>query len=685
MSSAELTGINFDVTGTADTSAIEKVTNLLSGLRNSLHGVQKSVDGTKNKFSTMLKTISSKIPEPIKNLVGLKNPLTALKDEADGVRKKFDNLLGSLKRIAFYRLIRTAIKAIAQGFKEGMQNAYQFSRAGGDMGVFAASMDRIATSTLYLKNSLGAMVMPIMNMIAPALDYIIDKFVAVLNVVNQLFALFSGAGSWTQALKYPKAYADAAGTATGKVKELQKTILGFDEINKLNKQNEPSGGGGASGLNYGKMFKQSPFDTLLKKFFDEKDWKGLGTYLGNKINEAIASVPWAELGKKFGEKLDMIFQVAYWTLKTIDFTALGGYIATFLSNAINNVEWEYFGRLMVRKVTAMFDFAIGFLLGMDWGGVAHALSSGIMGYLFEWGEWLGSIDWVAFGNGLWNSFVDFVTNFDWAGVIQAAFYAIGSVLGALVGFLGGIITGFMDTVINDVVTPTLESLSRKLGEDGISGFLEGILDIAVGIGTWIKEHVIDPFVEGFKSALGIHSPSTVMREIGTQTLQGFFNGVSQKFNEMHTWLQNKISAIKNVFNFTWSFPKIQLPYIPTPHLSWDTYDVFGSSFSIPRISFYAKGGFPNKGDLFMANEAGAEMVGSMGNRTAVANNQQIVEGIRQGVRDANADELRLMREQNDLLRDILAKEGTATVTLSSVTTALQRKNQRDGGTYVPVG
>ena len=56
---------------------------------------------------------------------------------------------------------------------------------------------------------------------------------------------------------------------------------------------------------------------------------------------------------------------------------------------------------------------------------------------------------------------------------------------------------------------------------------------------------------------------------------------------------------------------------------------------IPHIPFFEDGGFPNEGQLFIAREAGAEMVGAMGRRTAVANNDQIIEGISAGVSVAN--------------------------------------------------
>jgi hypothetical protein len=53
-----------------------------------------------------------------------------------------------------------------------------------------------------------------------------------------------------------------------------------------------------------------------------------------------------------------------------------------------------------------------------------------------------------------------------------------------------------------------------------------------------------------------------------------------------------------------------------------------------KFKAYAMGGFPTDGEMFIAREAGPEMVGSIGNRTAVANNDQIVESVSRGVYQA---------------------------------------------------
>lgn len=79
----------------------------------------------------------------------------------------------------------------------------------------------------------------------------------------------------------------------------------------------------------------------------------------------------------------------------------------------------------------------------------------------------------------------------------------------------------------------------------------------------------------------------------------------------------------------------------------------------------ATGGFVDKGQLFVAREAGPEMVGSIGNRTTVANNDQIVEGIAHGVASANIVQNQLLREQNQILMGILQKSGNVTIGASS--------------------
>lgn len=121
------------------------------------------------------------------------------------------------------------------------------------------------------------------------------------------------------------------------------------------------------------------------------------------------------------------------------------------------------------------------------------------------------------------------------------------------------------------------------------------------------------------------------------------------------------------------------------HTLWDLSPI-GALVNLGKSIFgFADGGFPDAGQLFIAREAGAEMVGSLGGHTAVANNDQIVEGIREGVEAAMERQNQLLRRQNELLQALLEKEGSAEINVSSFYQAVNRTNQRNGKTIIPVG
>ena len=111
-------------------------------------------------------------------------------------------------------------------------------------------------------------------------------------------------------------------------------------------------------------------------------------------------------------------------------------------------------------------------------------------------------------------------------------------------------------------------------------------------------------------------------------------GITDKINSAKEAVKKAIDAIKGFFKFEWSLPQIKIPHFG---IEWDTQGAVAKAFQkiglqgLPKlkVDWFAEGGFPTKGDLFVANEAGAEWVGSMNGRTAVANQDQISTGIRQ--------------------------------------------------------
>lgn len=100
-----------------------------------------------------------------------------------------------------------------------------------------------------------------------------------------------------------------------------------------------------------------------------------------------------------------------------------------------------------------------------------------------------------------------------------------------------------------------------------------------------------------------------------------------------------------------------------------------------RINTFGDGGFPQMGELFIAREAGPELVGSIGGRTAVANNDQIVNGIAAGVSEAMAAQNALLAEQNQLLLEILNKDPSIQLDGRELIAGIDQRRSRNGYSF----
>lgn len=141
-----------------------------------------------------------------------------------------------------------------------------------------------------------------------------------------------------------------------------------------------------------------------------------------------------------------------------------------------------------------------------------------------------------------------------------------------------------------------------------------------------------------------------MKSTITEKLSGIITEAGNKWETIKSTFRGAIDYLKGLFDFEWKLPDLKLPHF---NVSWND---IGMGVSLPSIGidWYAKGGFPDIGQLFVARESGPEMVGTMGGRTAVANNDQIVEGISDGVFDAVYDAMRrIMSDQNNDGGDIV--------------------------------
>lgn len=227
---------------------------------------------------------------------------------------------------------------------------------------------------------------------------------------------------------------------------------------------------------------------------------------------------------------------------------------------------------------------------------------------------------------------------------------------------------------------TLFSKDGGIGKIVSDGF-DFIKTQANGVISWIKNNFFSSSSSGNKanSLPGVGTLGATKLPAGTGAL-GLGAGVGLGLSGGIQWWKDMIGTWKDSDKSTGTkfFETIK-------HTMWDL-SPLGALVNIGKKIFgFANGGFPDAGQLFIAREAGAEMVGSLGGHTAVANNDQIVEGIREGVEAAMERQNQLLRRQNELLQALLEKEGSTEVNVSSFYQAVNRTNQRNGKTIIPVG
>lgn len=236
-----------------------------------------------------------------------------------------------------------------------------------------------------------------------------------------------------------------------------------------------------------------------------------------------------------------------------------------------------------------------------------------------------------FFSGLWTgivkTFSPAVTWFSdlWKSVSQTfedVFYNIGVLVSGTwetIKIVWGIVSGWFDT---NVIQPVASFFSGLW--DGISSWAikswNKISTVFSGIAAWFDANVIRPIV-GFFTDLWTDITVIFGKVVGF--FKGIINGVLSGLNSAISYAFGGINSIlRSIRGFSIA------GFTPFSGLR---------EISVPQIPMLADGGFVDQGQLFIAREAGAEMVGSIGRRTAVANNDQIVEGIATATREGNED------------------------------------------------
>lgn len=546
-----------------------------------------------------------------------------MKSQLGGLVSPLVKVVKMFGRIAMYRLVRSAIKAISTAAKEGVNNLVMYSAAlnSTDAAAANATMSEYATTLLQVKNTLGAALMPILTALLPVINTIASAFITAANAVNMFFQALQGKTTFTKAKKSTVDYAKSLKTATGAAKELQKTLLGFDEINRLNAENK--GGGGAAGADFSNMFEEAEINEKVKKFAEK--WQKIIDAI-NKFIHSVIGILTTALG------LFVIGALLTFTGANIPL-GIGLMIAGAVIFGKEIAEkWDEIPKKL-RTVIMKIMVAVGF--GIATIGILLAFSGANIplgiGLIIAGAAILGAacaLDWEEVKNALQGTL----------GAIMAALSAFNLVLGAVLTFSGANIPlgiGLMISGLAGLVTVGVANW------DSIRKFLTR---------TWeaIKKDASTPLG---KLAIGVVLLFSGHTAIGLGMVNAaclqFFHPEEPNYENAFYPIKKAWENIKN-----WWETSVQRTLDMWKQSVSSVFMIggggsgregkFGRSGNA-TVGKFASGGFVTSGQLFYARESGPELVGSIGGRSAVANNDQIVEAVSNGVYNAIAPLMSGMR------------------------------------------
>ena len=484
---------------------------------------------TQNKLSSFFEAFKQKIEQ-------VKPSMSSIKNSFKGLPKITQNITNN-------------IKGMGTGLRQGIGNVMKYAMAlfslrsiysvlSGCANTWLSSQNagakQLSANIEYMKYAMG-------SALAPVIQFVTNLVYQLMKAIQSVAYALTGVNIFAKASA--SSYASMAGNAKKAKNETKSLSNIHSEINNVsdNNSNSDSGSGGTTAPS----FDLSKVDNTANSIIDaikNGDWYQVGATIGEKLNETMNSIPWDKIqntAKKIGTNLA---QLLNGFIAMTDWNQVGNTFAQGLNTVI------YFGQSFVNT----FDFSkLGKSIGttisstirnIDWKALGDTLSSGIKGIFDTISGFFENFDWTVVVDGLFN----FIEGFDWNGVSESIFNALGSAFASFINL--GMILG---EKINEAIDEAGNFFSEKIKECGgniVEGIFKGIIEALGNLGQWVIDHIFTPFIEGFKNVFGIHSPSTVMAELGTYIIQGLLDGISSLVDSIKQIWENIKQTVISTFN-----------------------------------------------------------------------------------------------------------------------------------------
>lgn len=413
----------------------------------------------------------------------------------------------------------------------------------------------------------------------------------------------------------------------------------------------------------------------LKHLYAVLSWDNVGgkiTAFANaftiSFNSLVDNINWDLMGRTIGAGINSLTNTVKLFVEGIDWKNLGKSFANGLMGLVKEVDWKNLGNTIGSWFMVAFDVFYGFVSNLDYSEIGTAIGNGINGFFerfdgktiatginkFLYGifdlitESASTIDWSNIGKEI----SDFIFKIDYAGILKKfcvafmeLFKGVDEAVVVISKELGDVVESVFSKgweSIKKVFEPVSDFFSKKF-----SDAKKSIEDAFGNIDSWFKEK-LDSIKKIYSDIKGYFSKKFGEAYDGIKNIFGgigdFFGGVwesiKSKFSDIgamageavggafKSTINGAIRLIEKTINNGFGFINGAIDFInKIPGVSIPKFDMV----SLPRL---ANGGMLNSGQMFIAREKGPELVGTYGNKTAVMNNNQIVQSVSNGVRSA---------------------------------------------------
>lgn len=205
--------------------------------------IKKEFDRMKNSADKAFKTASS----GAKKIAGL-----------------FGTFASRLKGIALslliFNWITKAFNAMVAGMQKGFSNLTKYSAP------LANSFQALKNSLATLGNAFAAAFAPIVQIVIPYLNTLINGITRAITYVAQFIAILGGKSTFIRAKKIQDSYNDSLNGTAAAAKKAAGALAKFDDLDVLQKQDDSGGGGG--GTQPKDMFEEVPVDSKVVDWLD---------------------------------------------------------------------------------------------------------------------------------------------------------------------------------------------------------------------------------------------------------------------------------------------------------------------------------------------------------------------------------------------------------------------------------